>query len=285
MNSKRNLKFMCIGAQKSGTTWLYEQLNRHDSVRMPPLKEIHYFDEIERGINTFWLSRWFDRHWMNQRWRKIHLYFLIKLLKFNYRDAIWFAKYLYGNRGFTWYDKLFDSATDKVAGDITPDYLIIDRELVERIHQYYPNLKVILLMRNPIERKWSHIKMVLGEKRNRDFSQVSEQEYLHACENWVDDMGNYPKALEVWQSVFGNENVFTGYYDELQHNPVKLYNGILDFLGLPHTYNAALLNQVVYGGSNASMPRNAFEIIAKQKQKEIEALHTMLGDVPDSWIC
>ena len=36
--------FICIGAQKAGTTWLYENLSRHPDVVMPPMKEIHYFD-------------------------------------------------------------------------------------------------------------------------------------------------------------------------------------------------------------------------------------------------
>ena len=39
--------FLCIGAQRSGTTWLYQNLRRHPEIWMPPAKEIHYFDERE----------------------------------------------------------------------------------------------------------------------------------------------------------------------------------------------------------------------------------------------
>jgi len=39
-------EFLCIGAEKAGTTWLYEMLKAHPSVWMPPIKEIHYFDMV-----------------------------------------------------------------------------------------------------------------------------------------------------------------------------------------------------------------------------------------------
>ena len=41
--------FLCIGAQKAGTGWLYEQLREHPDFWMPPLKELHYFDRLGRA--------------------------------------------------------------------------------------------------------------------------------------------------------------------------------------------------------------------------------------------
>ena len=41
--------FLCIGAQKAGTGWLYEQLRSHSDFWMPPLKELHYFDRLGRA--------------------------------------------------------------------------------------------------------------------------------------------------------------------------------------------------------------------------------------------
>jgi hypothetical protein len=36
--------FLCIGAQKAGTSWLYQNLQEHPGIWLPPIKEIHYFD-------------------------------------------------------------------------------------------------------------------------------------------------------------------------------------------------------------------------------------------------
>src|SRR6476659_2320083 len=41
--------FLCIGAQKAGTGWLYEQLRSHPDFWMPPVKELHYFDRFWRS--------------------------------------------------------------------------------------------------------------------------------------------------------------------------------------------------------------------------------------------
>jgi hypothetical protein len=38
--------FLCVGAQKAGTSWLYRQLEPHPDFWMPPVKELHYFDQL-----------------------------------------------------------------------------------------------------------------------------------------------------------------------------------------------------------------------------------------------
>ncbi len=45
--------FLCIGAQRSGTTWLHHNLRQHPEIWMPPLKELHYFDEMEMIRSLF----------------------------------------------------------------------------------------------------------------------------------------------------------------------------------------------------------------------------------------
>jgi hypothetical protein len=40
--------FLCIGAHKAGTTWPYQQLNSHPDFWTPPVKELHYFDQMGR---------------------------------------------------------------------------------------------------------------------------------------------------------------------------------------------------------------------------------------------
>src|SRR5436309_13187492 len=40
--------FICIRAHKGGTTWLYQQLDSHPDFWMPPIKELHYFDQLSR---------------------------------------------------------------------------------------------------------------------------------------------------------------------------------------------------------------------------------------------
>ena len=48
--------FVCIGAQKAGTTWLARMLSRHPQVFVTPVKEIHYFDHV-RGVTQHLADR------------------------------------------------------------------------------------------------------------------------------------------------------------------------------------------------------------------------------------
>ena len=59
-------QFLCIGAQRSGTTWLYRNLSKHPAVWMPPHKELHYFGAASwHPLALLALS---PRH-ENRRWR------------------------------------------------------------------------------------------------------------------------------------------------------------------------------------------------------------------------
>jgi len=40
--------FLCVGAQKGGTSWLFHQLTLHPDFLMPPVKEVHYFDSMSK---------------------------------------------------------------------------------------------------------------------------------------------------------------------------------------------------------------------------------------------
>jgi hypothetical protein len=50
------IHFLGIGAQKAGTTWLFEQLRKHPDIRFPAGKEVHFWDrQLDRG-EAWWLS-------------------------------------------------------------------------------------------------------------------------------------------------------------------------------------------------------------------------------------
>ena len=110
--------FLGIGAQKAGTTWLYENLRRHPQMYLPNTKEIHYFD-----------------------W-----YF--------YKSIHWYCKH------FMAVEK------NKLKGEITPCYSTLSENKIKLIHKINPQLKIILILRNPIERAWSQAVMNLAKKAN-----------------------------------------------------------------------------------------------------------------------
>src|SRR6266566_10071429 len=131
--------FLCVGAQKGGTSWLYRQLESHPDFWMPPVKELHYFDELSR-IPPVASARPRD-----DRDRR----FLERIRRLSAKSHVDLEDYA----------RLFESKGSLLSGDITPAYSMLSDETIERIVDGFPNLKVIFLARDPVERAWSQLSM------------------------------------------------------------------------------------------------------------------------------
>jgi len=121
--------FYIIGAAKCGTTSLYQYLIRHPSVNPGIGKEIHYFEEL---------------YYRGENW---------------YRACFPFE-----------FQKFFSKLTHNeimMSGDSTPRY--IDHPLVpNRINKLTPNAKFIVMLRNPIDRAFSHYNMNIKHKNSNN---------------------------------------------------------------------------------------------------------------------
>jgi hypothetical protein len=225
--------FICIGAQKAGTTWLYNNLLQHPQVALLPLKELHYFDEIETGLKTDLVSRFTDKHWMNEWWRNKFKHYLYKAWKEkNVADLKWILKYFLHKRNFEWYSSLFPDVQDKITGDLTPAYTILSEPLVAKINQHLPDAKIILLLRNPAERDWSQYKMVLKRTGRTDLLNDTENEHFRKIIKEKGDRSNYAAAIKNWSKHYSEKQFFIGFYDAILTHPQQLFDEICAFLGI-----------------------------------------------------
>src|SRR3954471_8486885 len=121
--------FLCIGAQKAGTGWLYEQLRSHPDFWMPPLKEIHYFDRLGQ----------------NRPGRNEKAGDRIKTARIKVRDrrdkdflATMEQAIARTEIDFDLYARLFDPKGQLISGDITPGYSTLPDQLVRQIVEHFP---------------------------------------------------------------------------------------------------------------------------------------------------
>src|SRR4029453_6631672 len=131
--------FLCIGVHKGGTTWLYQQLDSHPDFWMPPLKELHYLDQLSR------VQRSSSPRCRDDRDRRF-LQSINSLSANPYLD-------------FEHYARLFEPKGALLSGDISPNYSTLTSEVIRRVVTHFPKLKVIFLARDPVERVWSHLSM------------------------------------------------------------------------------------------------------------------------------
>ncbi len=130
--------FLCVGAQKGGTSWLYQQLASHPDFWMPPIKELHYFDKLSRTKAAPPRPR-------DER----DLCFLERIKGLSAKSHIALENYA----------RLFEPKGSLLSGDISPTYSMLNDEIIERVVSYFPNLKVIFLARDPVDRAWSQLSM------------------------------------------------------------------------------------------------------------------------------
>src|SRR5437763_202337 len=135
--------FFCIGAQKGGTGWLYEQLRSHPDFWMPPLKELHYFDRLWRSPRSSAEDRLSGARQKARDARDNT--FLDETEKLFARPEI----------DLQGYSQLFASKGTLLSGDITPGYSALPDEIIAQLVGYFGTLKVLFLARDPVERAWS----------------------------------------------------------------------------------------------------------------------------------
>lgn len=155
-----------VGATKSGTSWLYRYLADHPECHFRTIKELHYFDALERGT--------LDRQ-IEERTRE--------------RDAIR-ARIASGRAGAAAGERLADreewlSVLDarredhdaylgyldrgvggrRVVGEITPSYALLPEERLRAMAGLGGrDIRMIYLLRDPVERLWSHVRMIAGRR-------------------------------------------------------------------------------------------------------------------------
>ena len=206
--------FLIIGGEKCGTTSLYEYLIKHPHVLPAKGKEVYYFDyKFQNGFG--WYKTFFP-----------------KILTKKFIGLIKNKKIL--------------------SGEATPRYLNHPHS-PKRILKLLPNVKLIILLRNPIDRAFSHYNMETDQGKetlsfkdsieHEDERIIPEYEKMKQNENYYGrkyywyshvEAGIYIKYLKRWIEMFPKNQILIVKSEDLFENTSITYNKVLDFLGLSY---------------------------------------------------
>lgn len=199
-----------LGAQKSGTTWLHQQLSQKDDYLAIPKKEWHYWD---RAFNV-------------RKSRNIELeppedFLRNREVKSSLPKAPYFLLVSAMERG--WLGK---EEGRRTVADITPSYSGLPLGALEQISAGLDNhnidYRVVYLMRDPVERISSAVRMMFDkEKKTRSLRLSSETEFFDAfaveyARAWDSQFRTrYELTLENIKQCFNAERVWIGFTEEL----------------------------------------------------------------------
>lgn len=162
-------------------------------------------------------------------------------------DSVHYFDILY-TRGEDWYHGLYPQSEFKCYLDPTPSH-IRDAEAAKRIHAYNPNARIIMSARHPIERAFSHYwHEKKKDKIQFDFSEVLENYDLFS--SWVLP-GMYAQHYKTYANLFGKNNVFIVFFEDVSGNPQRLMDEICEFATISRFEKPELFNRRI----NAAVPR------------------------------
>ena len=206
----------------------------------------------------------------------------------------WLFNYSFGFRSDQWYASLFEMGKSKTKGEITPEYGPLNVESVAHVHQLMPNAKIIFLMRNPIQRAWSHLLKNIRDKK-RSIESVSEAEFIkHFNSKKSREKSNYSQIINTWKSYFPEEQFLIVFFEEIAEHPEELLLRIFEFIGVEASLdhisaktfskkcNASSKNGII--PDDFPIPDKLARYLAGIYYEEIEYLHKNFGGYASNWL-
>jgi hypothetical protein len=208
--------FFIVGAPKAGTTSLHAYLSDHPEVFMSRRKEPHYFSsfQIEHAFDNF-----------------------VRPI----RDPIQYQALFQDSKGF------------KAIGESSTSYLY-DWNAPTRIKFSVPDARIIICLRNPVERAYSHYLMECVEGREtRSFSEALEADERRAKKDWgvsllYVEAGLYSDQVERYLTTFGRSNVLIIIFEEFVRDTANVMHRVARFLDInPEGFKDSAFRTVHHG--------------------------------------
>jgi Sulfotransferase family len=259
--------FLCVGAQKAGTSWLYRQLEPHPDFWMPPVKELHYLDNLNRT----------KRHHPPRCNDDRDACFFESIKDLSMRSHI----------DLDSYGRLFCHKGPLLSGDISPAYSTLTDEVIERVVDQFPKLKVVFIARDPVERAWSQLSMGVRLGMISRFDPTDPEQVV--CNLLIPGVlvRSHPsKIVARWKHYVHPENFRVYFFDDLKENPAELRRSILHFLGGdPDKPSGGLKAHDNYdaGREKLRLTAKVRDRMAQFFENELKACARELGGRAKSW--
>ena len=242
--------FFVIGVVRSGTTSLFHYLNQHPNIVGASYDELGYFDD------------------------NYHL-------------------------GVNWYKSFFTTISTKkriekeqgkcLSFDVTTRY-IEQKSTAENIKKIKPDMKIIVILRNPIDRAYSQFNLSKKELtqsldfESEVFREITELEKKMENNNELEfnkekqhyiQRGLYAKQLKSWFEIFPRDNILILSTEDFKNDNNMTYSKIFDFLDIPeHSINK---KEMIGKGEYEPMKETARKMLIEFYKKHNEDLFKLIG--------
>ena len=277
--------FFCVGAAKAGTSWLHKQLSAHPECHFRAIKELHYFDALEKGQ----LADELKKHSDQQKAMLDQIAYTAKPVgqgksKRLADRAAWMDVLEKGEDTQAYLDYLHDEAGEaRVVGDMTPAYALLPEARLQSMARLTADVRFLYLVRDPLERLWSHVRMIAA--RRDTHGRVTEQRCarilrrtLNGEETQIVARSDYAGALARLSAAVAPAKLCVDVFEEMIAG--EGFVRICDFLGIARITPDPV---PVHEGQTLEMSREQRLAAMQWLAPQYDATHQALGRLPESW--
>ena len=200
------------------------------------------------------------------------------------------------SKGIDWYRAFFPikkKLGDKITGEATPYYLY-HPDVPKRVYETQPNVKLIILLRNPVNRAFSHYNkdslrgkdpLPFKEAVKAEDSRLNEERENNPNDHYTRlyhwkfsylSRGKYAEQLKRWFEYFPREQILIIQSEKYYSDSISVFQELEDFLGLSHwTPNKITKHNV---GRYIKLDENLREELSEYFKPYNEELYTLLGE-------
>jgi hypothetical protein len=197
--------FFIAGAPKAGTTSLYYYLEEHPEIEMSSQKEPDYFSDTPLQEQGMYYGK----------------------NRINTLDK---------------YESLFAQKEGVIYGEGSVSYLFYEN-VAEDIKKYNPNAKIIIMLRNPIDRAFSHYLMdyrlgLVSDSFEDIINKKSKYKNAHLFYQQYIEVSEYAKQIQRYCNVFSTDNLLLIDYEDFKGDVSGTVDLVYDFLKVSTEFSA-----------------------------------------------
>jgi len=231
--------FMIVGPQRTGTTWLTYNILQHPKIFFSNPKEILYFSELESLKNANKVRNIKFKDTFRLKYLRMFKTQGVDSPLYHSRDISWYLSFFY-DKPIPYFLKTINAWREykeiykpRIRGEGSASYAALDKEIIREIVTINPEIKVILMIRNPIERTWSHAKYNLITMKRKTISDYSDKDFEdYFSRPYTKIAGLYTEMIQKWASLLQKDNLFVGLFDDIRISPKELLLRIYKFIGV-----------------------------------------------------
>jgi hypothetical protein len=226
MKKKIGPDFLCVGMQKGGTQWIYDAMVQLPGVFMPIIKELNHFALFVGRQKKGYVDATFRNRLsvMDKEYADVPIE-----LREKFRLA---AEQYLKEPTHKHYRQLFCMSGNKITGDVSPAYSVLTGREIRKVKNALPNARIVLSIRHPVARAWSHFNMHLRREMARDgltegqmYDEIIKRaqpdafrEFLHVRRSNIMSSGSL--IHERWSRHY--QNVLVINFDDIVKRPASV---------------------------------------------------------------